>query len=624
MLENCKCNGLLSNRAKWTVLATVGLLILQTGTAKSQTINSDVSGSFTNASQVGTLDGVITQMAFDPNDPGSLYLATWFNGVWRFDYQEGGALSNGSQVVDASAGLDENGSNGSYGIAFHDDPVLNSVMYLSRAFPNTPVNPRGQGLGAIVRLNDADGDGIWGNGNDLNQTIVENIYVADWTHQINQFAVFGDSLYIGIGTMTNNGGVDFNGIMQGDPGESAHTGAVVFIEDLTVHSNDTTSTNAAWFEIGDDVDAPADVVAFKTDTNAFTSSDPGKLRVFSTGLRNVYGVGVNREGELWVTGNQGGETVGEPDELFQSSYQDDHGFNKANDEVGDWKDPANPHPSAQAAQMAGFFQGAVTPVGLMGSNTAVTGLDFVDATDNVYDGHVLVSRHSNGGQDVVLVDPDTGVIQQLLERQNGVRPTDVLVDPFGDILVSYSTNQIRFVEVVVPVVTEPLVATVGIDFGGTAPVDPNTSWNSIMVGGDATSGGLAAGGETIFTDSQTGTPGGGYASFSGLSTDGSGSLTVILTGESLDNNPDSVSQSNAAHVILAAVTLTAVEASGGACPSGFEVGDVNQDGMVDLLDVGPFVDLITSGIFLCEGDIDGNGFVDLLDVAPFVAILTGG
>ena len=63
---------------------------------------------------------------------------------------------------------------------------------------------------------------------------------------------------------------------------------------------------------------------------------------------------------------------------------------------------------------------------------------------------------------------------------------------------------------------------------------------------------------------------------------------------------------------------------GDVCPSGFEVGDVNMDGAIDLLDVGPFVAAITAGNNLCEADIDGNGAVDLLDVGPFVDLLTGG
>ena len=54
------------------------------------------------------------------------------------------------------------------------------------------------------------------------------------------------------------------------------------------------------------------------------------------------------------------------------------------------------------------------------------------------------------------------------------------------------------------------------------------------------------------------------------------------------------------------------------------LGDINGDGQVDLLDVGPFVDLLTAGDFLAEADINGDGDVDLLDVGPFVELLSGG
>ena len=53
-------------------------------------------------------------------------------------------------------------------------------------------------------------------------------------------------------------------------------------------------------------------------------------------------------------------------------------------------------------------------------------------------------------------------------------------------------------------------------------------------------------------------------------------------------------------------------------------GDVNQDGIVDLLDVAPFVNLIVEGAFQLEGDLNGDGTVDLLDVAPFITLLIGG
>lgn len=53
-------------------------------------------------------------------------------------------------------------------------------------------------------------------------------------------------------------------------------------------------------------------------------------------------------------------------------------------------------------------------------------------------------------------------------------------------------------------------------------------------------------------------------------------------------------------------------------------GDVNCDGVVDLLDVAPFVDILTNGTFNVKADINQDGAVDLLDVAPFVELLSGG
>ena len=54
------------------------------------------------------------------------------------------------------------------------------------------------------------------------------------------------------------------------------------------------------------------------------------------------------------------------------------------------------------------------------------------------------------------------------------------------------------------------------------------------------------------------------------------------------------------------------------------LGDVNLDGEVNLLDVDPFVKVLTSGGFQLEADVNQDGQVNLLDVDPFVAILTGG
>ena len=42
------------------------------------------------------------------------------------------------------------------------------------------------------------------------------------------------------------------------------------------------------------------------------------------------------------------------------------------------------------------------------------------------------------------------------------------------------------------------------------------------------------------------------------------------------------------------------------------------------LDVAPFVERISSGVYQVEADVNMDGFVNLLDVDPFIAILSGG
>ena len=53
------------------------------------------------------------------------------------------------------------------------------------------------------------------------------------------------------------------------------------------------------------------------------------------------------------------------------------------------------------------------------------------------------------------------------------------------------------------------------------------------------------------------------------------------------------------------------------------LGDVNLDGVVNLLDVAPFIDRIALGVFQGEADTNEDGVVNLLDVEPFIAILAG-
>jgi T5SS/PEP-CTERM-associated repeat protein len=51
------------------------------------------------------------------------------------------------------------------------------------------------------------------------------------------------------------------------------------------------------------------------------------------------------------------------------------------------------------------------------------------------------------------------------------------------------------------------------------------------------------------------------------------------------------------------------------------IGDVNCDGVVDLLDVDPFINVLTFGPYQIKADINQDSEVNLLDVGPFVDLL---
>ena len=52
------------------------------------------------------------------------------------------------------------------------------------------------------------------------------------------------------------------------------------------------------------------------------------------------------------------------------------------------------------------------------------------------------------------------------------------------------------------------------------------------------------------------------------------------------------------------------------------LGDCNQDGAVDFLDISPFISTLSNGDFRAEADINEDGVVDFLDVGPFIELLS--
>ena len=53
------------------------------------------------------------------------------------------------------------------------------------------------------------------------------------------------------------------------------------------------------------------------------------------------------------------------------------------------------------------------------------------------------------------------------------------------------------------------------------------------------------------------------------------------------------------------------------------LGDANQDGVVNFLDINPFIQLLASNTYLEQADCNEDGILSFLDIAPFIAILAG-
>jgi glucose/arabinose dehydrogenase len=405
-----------SQRICMRVAVVAAALVVVAAPVAAQQMVSDpiVQQNFIGITQIGSGAGNPTQMAFGPD--GRLYVSTFTSGIKRYDLSPAGELINATTVWSRPADSANGQLNGSLGVAFHQDATLGTVMYIAPAVTSS-FNPALNRTQSIVRLTDGDGDGAWGEtgAGEVNQAIVNNLRVTD-LHQVNQLLVEGDTLYAGIGSRTRTGGQvsELGGGANPDDGEFAYTGAINWIRDLTELSGDATTPNIAGFSIAQ----------HHTDTQAFTSADTGKLTVYSTGFRNVFGLAMDSGGQLWATMNQN-ENPLKPDELHRSDFQDDHGFPKRNEVSGDWKQNAT-------AEGAGFFQNNQTPIATLGNNASANGLDFTDVND-AFAGHAFTVRFSQG-DDLIAVDPASGQVRPIVTGL--ANPIDVLTDPQGNLLVA--------------------------------------------------------------------------------------------------------------------------------------------------------------------------------------------
>ena len=55
------------------------------------------------------------------------------------------------------------------------------------------------------------------------------------------------------------------------------------------------------------------------------------------------------------------------------------------------------------------------------------------------------------------------------------------------------------------------------------------------------------------------------------------------------------------------------------------LGDVNRDGVVNFLDIAPFINLLANpNVFQEEGDLNEDSVINFLDISPFIQVLAGG
>ena len=52
------------------------------------------------------------------------------------------------------------------------------------------------------------------------------------------------------------------------------------------------------------------------------------------------------------------------------------------------------------------------------------------------------------------------------------------------------------------------------------------------------------------------------------------------------------------------------------------LGDVNLDGMVNFLDISPFIQRLSNQVLQAEADVNQDGAVSFLDISPFIMVLT--
>jgi len=96
--------------------------------------------------------------------------------------------------------------------------------------------------------------------------------------------------------------------------------------------------------------------------------------------------------------------------------------------------------------------------------------------------------------------------------------------------------------------------------------------------------------------------------------------TIPLTDLSLLDNVGFTWEGQSSPGVAGPITVANFSVSDNS--SSVLLGDVNRDGVVDFLDISPFITVLSLGTFQAEADVNGDGTVDFLDISPFILLLT--
>jgi glucose/arabinose dehydrogenase len=345
-----------------------------------------------------------TQMTFGPD--GRLYVASLPGLIFAFDYGPSGVTS-GPQLVGSGV------APSLLGLGFDGDGTL----YISGSDGlGTPTS------GFLARLLDVDDDGTW----ETVERFVDDLPTG--LHFNGQLALRGHLLYVGLGSLTDDGerdGLGWLGSELSPPepelglspqgaGKAAPAGPTA------PAPGPAPEPSLRMYGA-----KPATVLRFDLSQVDFSRADNQPL-VYAWGLRNAFGIALDEQGRVWVGENGADEGTIVPDELHLLKPGRHHGFPE---------DLAPPD--------------VVPPVAPMGSGTSADGLVLYPSGGSwgsAYEGDVFIARFSAGegpsvgeGMDVMRVqlsgDPDDplGTATRFASGFGG--PLDCEVDAWGNLLV---------------------------------------------------------------------------------------------------------------------------------------------------------------------------------------------